>query len=233
MPNFDQPRVNPNETPEQVAARLSKGLELAPLEGEATQTATEIPAVIAEAASAQKAEDMAKAGALLAQIKGSEVSQGGDVKDFDKAVAGVETYEVWKDRFEQFGKSLVNDPDMAALLSKFRETKEIEAAATSGDFVDLNQVKLEDEAGYESSLDGDKSRPVVKMKLFSGGDKIVDAGQAAIKQRREIGDQIVALMCQKFEAAGLNKDKTRAIVTPETSNLRRAEEIMGVPLLVR
>lgn len=69
---YEQPKLNANETPEQAAERLSKGLELAPLKGDSPKRS---PEEIRTANAEQQAADELAAAKLIEKIKGGEVSK--------------------------------------------------------------------------------------------------------------------------------------------------------------
>ena len=90
MPNFDQPKVNPNETPEQAADRLSKGLELTPLEGEVTQTAAMPDDVVQQTAPVKLMEKPAMETGVENKVQGPDSWTPGE---YEVALSGGKSIE--------------------------------------------------------------------------------------------------------------------------------------------
>ena len=140
------------------------------------------------------------------------------------AQAHIEAGEIRKVA-EEFGKNLSNDPDMKVLIEKYREAQSAE-----------NRAKQE---GYGALIDAKSGsfkynlfkRLTNKIRLTLGGNKIIERGSKAIKNREELGNQIISLMWEKFEQAGLTqKPNIFWLGIKGNTNLSRAEEVLGISL---
>lgn len=125
---------------------------------------------------------------------------------------------------KKFGLDLVNDPDMKTLIGQYREAQSVEA-----------QIMRE---GYGELVDakhGPFKYPLLKrmsnnVRLALGGNKTIEKGSQAIRHRTDLGNHIVSLMLKKFDGAGFNEAPNTPL-TAENTNLGRAQEILGIPLL--
>lgn len=140
---------------------------------------------------------------------------------FDTRMATIvdQVHQAIEQHVVAFGTSLVQDVDMAKLLAKLDTAKLAADVATSEKYPALSVAKS---LGSQATLRQ-------KMKLLFGGNSVVEKGQATLAGIAAVKQEIVALVIEKFEAAGLNDDSTRAL-TPETTTVAMVEKIMGISL---
>ena|SRR3989338_9054319 len=129
--------------------------------------------------------------------------------------------------YENFAKNLKDDPEMRGLLRALSDAERAQREATSGSYGELARTELS-----PLRLNLRPKRIFYSAFHALGGSSIVEKGQAAMRKTDAVRDQIVALMCKRFEDAGLNK--APAFSTPVTlanSNWGRVKDVMGINIM--
>ncbi|MDP3965818.1 MAG: hypothetical protein Q8Q13_03405 [bacterium] len=129
--------------------------------------------------------------------------------------------------YENFAKNLKDDPEMRGLLRALSDAERSQREATSGRYGELARTEL---SPLRLNL---RPKRIFYSALHAlGGSSVVEKGQATMRKTDAVRDQIVALMCKRFEDAGLNKAPSFSTpVTLANSNWGRVKDVMGINIM--